>query len=80
MGYYMDEFFRVDYPNIKKHMDNIIQSQETGTKQQSEQGISKELTIGLATSEIICRFTEETLNKLDVKAGDKVIIQIRKAN
>lgn len=51
---------------------------KAGAKWMAEQGVSKECTIGMATKEIICKFTEETLNKLDVCPSDKVMIQIRK--
>lgn len=40
--------------------------------------ISKEFKIGLATNKIICTITEDTLDSLDLCAGDKVVIQMWK--
>lgn len=62
--------------------ENPYTSQEyafkAGAMWDREQGVSKECVIGIATERIICTITEETLSKLDVNPGDKVIVQIRK--
>ena len=42
------------------------------------QGITKEAVIGMATEEIFIKVSEQTLDELDLRAGDKVVVQIRK--
>ena len=44
------------------------------------QGKTITATIGIATEKIVCEIKEETLDSLGLKAGDKVEIQIRKAD
>ena len=49
-----------------------------GAEWMANQGVSKEVIIGLATSKIVCTIKEDTLDSLNVTPGDKVIVQIRK--
>jgi hypothetical protein len=49
-----------------------------GSKWQKNQGVTKEAVIGMATEEISINISKSTLDALDLCAGDKVIIQIRK--
>ena len=49
-----------------------------GAKWQSNQGVTKEAVIGMATEEISINISQATLDALRLCAGDKVIIQIRK--
>lgn len=51
---------------------------KAGAKWQKNQGITKEAVIGMATEEISINVSQPTLEMLDLCAGDKVIIQIRK--
>ena len=43
-----------------------------------KQGVTKLVTIGMATEEISINVSQKTLNELDVCPGDKVRIQITK--
>lgn len=70
-----EEYINDTTPKYGWTIENAFKA---GAKWMAEQGVSKDVTIGLATSKIIVNITEETLNNLDVKASDKVIIQIRK--
>ena len=49
-----------------------------GIKWQKKQGVTKDVTIGMATEEILINVSQTILDTLDLCAGDKVIIQLRK--
>ena len=54
------------------------QAFKAGAQWQKEQGVTKEAIIGMATEEISINISQPTLDMLDLCAGDKVIIQIRR--
>ena len=59
------------------HSD-LMKQFKAGAKWMAEQGYTKEAVIGIATEEISINVSEQTLNELDLRPGDKVIVQIRK--
>ena len=76
------ELVLMSYPpecidNVKEDMKIAFVA---GAKWMAGQGVTKECPIGMATEEIFCNITEKTLDELGICPGDKVIVQIRKAN
>ena len=55
-----------------------IRGFKAGVEWQAGQGITKEVVIGMATEEIFIKVSEQTLDELDLRPGDKVVVQIRK--
>lgn len=51
---------------------------KAGAEWMAGQGITKEAVIGMATEEISINVSQQTLDKLDLCPGDKVVVQIRK--
>ena len=43
MGYYMDEFFRVDYPYYKKRIDDILELERNRVEWAKKEGTLIEL-------------------------------------
>lgn len=52
---------------------------KAGAEWMAGQGVTKEVVIGMTTEEISINVSQQTLDKLDLCPGDKVIVQIRKA-
>lgn len=51
---------------------------KAGAEWMAGQGVTKEAVIGMATEEISINVSQQTLDKLDLCPGDKVVVQIRK--
>lgn len=51
---------------------------KAGAAWMAGQGETKEAVIGMATYEIFIKVSEQTLDELDLRPGDKVVVQIRK--
>ena len=51
---------------------------KAGAEWMAGQGVAKEAVIGMATEEISINVSQQTLDKLDLCPGDKVVVQIRK--
>lgn len=49
-----------------------------GAEWMAGQGVTKEVVIGMATEEIFINVSKQALDDLDLRPGDKVIVQIRK--
>ena len=58
--------------------DDIFITFKAGAEWMAGQGITKEAVIGMATEEISINVSQQTLDKLDLCPGDKVVVQIRK--
>ena len=56
----------------------LIMMFDAGAKWMARQGATKEAVIGMATEEISINVSQQTLDKLDLCTGDKVVVQIRK--
>ena len=56
----------------------MLDAIEFGAQWQANKGVTKEAVIGMATEEIAINVSQPTLDALDLCAGDKVIIQLRK--
>ena len=54
------------------------ESFKEGAEWMAGQGVTKETVIGMATEEISINVSRQTLDKLDLCPGDKVVVQIRK--
>lgn len=51
---------------------------KVGAEWMAGQGLTKEVTVGMATGKIIISVSEQTLDELDLCPGDKIVVQIRK--
>ena len=64
--------------NNEDLQDAIEDAFKAGAEWMEGQGITKEAVIGMATEEIFIKVSEQTLDELDLRPGDKVVVQIRK--
>ena len=54
------------------------QAFKAGAEWQKSQGVTKEAVIGITPKEYFISISQSTVNALDLCAGDKVIVQLRK--
>lgn len=68
-----------DYPPANQEEELMVYNAfKAGAEWNAVQGITKEAVIGMATEEIFIKVSEQTLDGLDLRPGDKVVVQIRK--
>ena len=70
--------YATDYLFSPSPVKDPVDHFKAGAQWQKEQGVTKEAIIGMATEEISINISQPTLDMLDLCAGDKVIIQIRR--
>ena len=68
-----------EYPPANQEEERMVYDAfKAGAEWMAGQGESIVAKIGLATEEICCTISEETLDSLGVQADDEIILQIRK--
>lgn len=72
------EYMRNYIPFDQCDSRDIIRTFKAGAEWLAGQGVTMEAVIGMATEEISINVSQQTLDKLNLCPGDKVVVQIRK--
>ena len=73
---YLEEVLSDDDKEVLR--GRLINTFKAGAEWQKSQGVTKEAVIGITPKEYFISISQSTVDMLDLCAGDKVIVQLRK--